>query len=123
MEQGKLSSDSRNQYWNIPGLGGTQRPARIAGLPAARWAVLAGNFMDAKTAADLGLVTDLVDVTEVDSTIASLDAKGKPAEKYPATPVNPESKIASLLTHSTVMTIWTHSSMEVAQMDLTLRTN
>ena len=78
----------------FPGLGGTQRPARIAGIPAARWAVLAGNFMDARTAADLGLVTDLVDVTKVDSTIATLDAKGKPAEKYPATPVNPESKIA-----------------------------
>ena len=78
----------------FPGLGGTQRPARIAGLPAARWAVLAGNFMDARTAADLGFVTDLVDVTEVDSRISALDAKGKPAEKYPATPVNPESKIA-----------------------------
>ena len=50
--------------------------------------------MDARTSADLGLVTDLVDVTEVDSTIAALDAKGKPVEKYPATPVNPESKIA-----------------------------
>ena len=46
----------------FPGLGGTQRPARIAGLPLARWAVLAGNFMDARTAADLGMVTNLVDV-------------------------------------------------------------
>ena len=50
--------------------------------------------MDARTAADLGLVTNLVDVTEVDSTISSLDSQGKPEEKYPATPVNPDSKIA-----------------------------
>ena len=78
----------------FPGLGGTQRPARIAGLPAARWAVLAGNFMDARTAADLGLVTNLVDVTEVDNTISSLDSKGKPADKYPGKPANSDSKVA-----------------------------
>ena len=78
----------------FPGLGGTQRPARIAGLPAARWAVLAGNFMDARTAADLGLVTNLVDVTEVDNTISALDSTGKPADKYPGKPVNSDSKVA-----------------------------
>ena len=78
----------------FPGLGGTQRPARITGLPAARWAVLAGNFMDARTAADLGLVTNLVDVTEVDNTISSLDSTGKPADKYPGKPANSDSKVA-----------------------------
>ena len=78
----------------FPGLGGTQRPARIAGLPAARWAVLAGNFMDARTAADLGLVTNLVDVTEVDNTISSLDSTGKPTDKYPGKPANSDSKVA-----------------------------
>ena len=78
----------------FPGLGGTQRPARIAGLPAARWAVLAGNFMNARTAADLGLVTNLVDVTEVDNTISSLDSTGKPADKYPGKPANSDSKVA-----------------------------
>jgi len=78
----------------FPGLGGTQRPARISGIPAARWAVLAGNFMDSQTAADLGLVTNLVDIADVDSTIQSLKAKGKPANKYPGKPSNPESKVA-----------------------------
>ena len=78
----------------FPGLGGTQRPARISGIPAARWAVLAGNFMDAKTAADLGLVTNLVDIAEVDSTINSLDSSGKPENKYPGKPANPDSKVA-----------------------------
>ena len=76
-----------------PGLGGTQRPARICGIPAARWAVLAGNFMDAKTASDLGLVTNLVDVSDVDSTIAELQKQGKPANKYPAKPVNMDSAV------------------------------
>ncbi len=76
-----------------PGLGGTQRPARICGIPAARWAVLAGNFMDAQTATDLGLVTNMVEVSEVDSMINQLSINGKPANKYPAKPVNSESKV------------------------------
>ena len=78
----------------FPGLGGTHRPARISGIPAARWAVLAGNFMDAKTATDLGLVTHLVDVTEVDSTILEINSTGKPDNKYPSKPTNPDSKVA-----------------------------
>ena len=73
-----------------PGLGGTQRPARICGIPAARWAVLAGNFMDAKTATDLGLVTHLVEPAEVSSLITTL---GKPDNKYPGKPANPSSKV------------------------------
>ena len=50
--------------------------------------------MDAKSAADLGLVTHLVDIAEVDSTISSLDVTGKPGNKYPGAPANPESKVA-----------------------------
>lgn len=78
-----------------PGLGGTQRPARICGIPAARWAVLAGNFMDANTAKDLGLVTHLVDSGDVDAAISSIVEAGKPENKYPATPANPESLVAT----------------------------
>ena len=77
-----------------PGLGGSQRPARICGIPAARWAVLAGNFMNAQTAKDLGLITHLVDVASVDSCVASLSSEGKPANKYPGKPSNPDSKVA-----------------------------
>ena len=76
-----------------PGLGGSQRPARICGIPAARWAVLVGNFMDANTATDLGLVTHLVDVAGVDECVRSLAAHGKPAEKYPGEPANPASPV------------------------------
>ena len=77
-----------------PGLGGSQRPARICGIPAARWAVLAGNFMNAQTAKDLGLITHLVDVASVDSCVATIASEGKPANKYPGQPSNPESKVA-----------------------------
>ncbi|MED5566625.1 MAG: enoyl-CoA hydratase/isomerase family protein, partial [Candidatus Thermoplasmatota archaeon] len=81
-----------------PGLGGSQRPARICGIPAARWAVLAGNFMDANTAADLGLVTHLVDVAAVDECINTLATEGKPAVKYPGEPANPSSPVAKFAT-------------------------
>lgn len=77
-----------------PGLGGSQRPARICGIPAARWAVLAGNFMNAQTAKDLGLITHLVDVASVDSCVATIASEGKPANKYPGQPSNPDSKVA-----------------------------
>ncbi|MBT7637401.1 MAG: 3-hydroxyacyl-CoA dehydrogenase/enoyl-CoA hydratase family protein [Euryarchaeota archaeon] len=78
-----------------PGLGGSQRPARISGIPAARWAVLAGNFMDASTAADLGLLTHLVDVSGVNACVAELAINGKPENKYPGCPANPESAVAT----------------------------
>jgi len=78
----------------FPGLGGTQRPARISGIPAARWAVLAGNFMNAKAAYDLGLITHLVDVSEVNSTVNEIAETGKPDNKYPAQPRNVDSSIA-----------------------------
>ena len=50
--------------------------------------------MDAQTATDLGLVTHLVDVAGVDACISTLAKQGKPAEKYPGAPANPESPVA-----------------------------
>ncbi|MBD91121.1 MAG: hypothetical protein CL940_12360, partial [Deltaproteobacteria bacterium] len=44
-----------------PGLGGTQRTTRRAGRPVARWLVLGGRPVDARTAHALGLVDVLVD--------------------------------------------------------------
>jgi enoyl-CoA hydratase/3-hydroxyacyl-CoA dehydrogenase len=82
----------------FPGLGGTQRPARICGIPAARWAVLGGNFMDAQAAADLGLVSHLVDISEVDSTISAIATSGKPANKYPGAPSSLDSNVATFAT-------------------------
>ena len=81
-----------------PGLGGSQRPARICGIPAARWSVLAGNFMDAQTGHDLGLLTHLVDVAAVDGCVSELVSAGKPANKYPGAPSNPASAVATFAT-------------------------
>jgi enoyl-CoA hydratase/3-hydroxyacyl-CoA dehydrogenase len=76
-----------------PGLGGSQRPARICGIPIARWAVLAGNFMDAKTASDLGMITHLVDVAAVDDTVLQISNQGKPDNKYPGQAANLQSPV------------------------------
>jgi enoyl-CoA hydratase/3-hydroxyacyl-CoA dehydrogenase len=81
-----------------PGLGGSQRPARICGIPAARWAVLAGNFMNAQTGHDLGLLTHLVEVASVNSCIANLVSSGKPKQKYAGAPANPNSSVAAFAT-------------------------
>ena len=76
-----------------PALGGTQRPARIAGRELGRWAVLAGNFMNAETASDLGLVTHLVDINDVPNCIKDIHASGKPDNKYPGKPMNENSPV------------------------------
>lgn len=76
-----------------PGLGGSQRPARISGIPLARWAVLGGNFMNAQMAYDIGLLTHLVDLAEVSQATSSCIKAGKPAEKYPGKPTNPDSSV------------------------------
>ena len=76
-----------------PGLGGSQRPARISGIPLARWAVLGGNFMNAQMAYDIGLLTHLVDLAEVVQATNSCIKAGKPAQKYPGKPSNPDSSV------------------------------
>jgi enoyl-CoA hydratase/carnithine racemase len=48
-----------------PGLGGTQRSARRVGVPLARWLVLTGEVVDARTGKALGLVDDLVSEEEL----------------------------------------------------------
>jgi enoyl-CoA hydratase/3-hydroxyacyl-CoA dehydrogenase len=71
-----------------PGLGGTQRTPRICGIEAARFAILAGNFLDAGSAAALGLLTRLVEASDVASTVDELVESGKPTDKYPAAPAD-----------------------------------
>ena len=76
-----------------PGLGGSQRPARISGIPLARWAVLGGNFMNSQIAYDIGLLTHLVDLSEVDGAVTQCSTFGKPANKYPGKPRNDASPV------------------------------
>jgi enoyl-CoA hydratase/3-hydroxyacyl-CoA dehydrogenase len=71
-----------------PGLGGTQRTPRICGIEAARYAVLAGNFLDANGALALGLLTHLVEPANVRDAVDDLVESGKPANKYPGSPAD-----------------------------------
>ena len=79
-----------------PGLGGTQRATRVCGIEAARFAVLAGNFMDAGAARALGLITHLVDASEVTSTVRGISSTGKPEDKYPGSPSDPSHPVAAM---------------------------
>ena len=79
-----------------PGLGGTQRATRVCGIEAARFAVLAGNFMDAGAARALGLITHLVDASEVTSTVRGISSVGKPEDKYPGSPSDPSHPVAAM---------------------------
>ena len=79
-----------------PGLGGTQRATRVCGIEAARFAVLAGNFMDAGAARALGLITHLVDASGVTSTVREISSVGKPEDKYPGAPADPSHPVAAM---------------------------
>jgi enoyl-CoA hydratase/3-hydroxyacyl-CoA dehydrogenase len=79
-----------------PGLGGTQRATRVCGIEAARFAVLAGNFMDAAAASALGLITHLVDASEITGTVREISSIGKPEEKYPGSPFDPSHPVSAM---------------------------
>jgi enoyl-CoA hydratase/3-hydroxyacyl-CoA dehydrogenase len=81
-----------------PGLGGTQRTPRICGIECARYAVLAGNFLDAATAEALGLLTHLVEPSQVGVTVASIASTGKPEDKYPGRPPSLENPTVAFAT-------------------------
>ena len=81
-----------------PGLGGTQRTPRICGIECARYAVLAGNFLDATSAKALGLLTNLVDPSDVEVTVAAIASEGKPDEKYPSEPTDSDHPVVAFAT-------------------------
>ena len=75
-----------------PGLGGTQRTVKICGVEVARYAVLAGNFLNAETAYAFGLITHLVDQNYVAKTISDIIIGGKPENKFRHEPIDNENK-------------------------------
>ena len=75
-----------------PGLGGTQRTVKICGVEVARYAVLAGNFLNAETAYAFGLVTHLVDQNYVAKTISDIITGGKPKNKFRHEPIDNANK-------------------------------
>ena len=80
-----------------PGLGGTQRTTRICGVNAARWAILAGNWIGPKQGEDLGLITHLVEPADVEKTIEIISNQGKPTNKYTGAPVRMSEAVQSAI--------------------------
>jgi len=76
-----------------PGLGGTQRTSRRVGVPLTRWLVLTGTPVDARTAAAIGLVDELVPVERMQERIRELHAA---RTAPPRGPVAPDEAIAAL---------------------------
>jgi enoyl-CoA hydratase/3-hydroxyacyl-CoA dehydrogenase len=64
-----------------PGLGGMLRTARLVGPELAKYFVFTGTTISAEIAYTLGIVTKLVEPSEVEAAIAALVSKGKP-DKY-----------------------------------------
>jgi len=55
----------------IPGAGGTQRLARVIGVPRAKELILTGRRVDAPTAQAMGLVSTVVPLETLDATVTS----------------------------------------------------
>jgi enoyl-CoA hydratase/carnithine racemase len=60
--------------------------------------VLAGNFLDASTAEAFGLLTHLVEPSQVEATVASIASAGKPENKYPGHPPSFENPTVAFAT-------------------------
>jgi len=59
----------------IPGSGGTQRAVRLLGLTRAKALVMTGDVIDAETAERWGLLTRLVEATDLDEAVSSLASR------------------------------------------------
>lgn len=66
-----------------PGLGGTQRSQRRCGTALARYLVLTGDVVDAKTAQRMGLVDEVVGPDRIDARIRELHESGAPGNAKP----------------------------------------
>jgi enoyl-CoA hydratase/carnithine racemase len=53
----------------IPGAGGTQRLPRLVGLARAKWMIFTGEFVDAATAGQWGLVDEVTDGDAIDRSL------------------------------------------------------
>ncbi len=71
----------------FPGLGGTQRTARMVGKELAKYLVFTGQTLDARTAHELGLATHYTASADADAFIRDLVAKGEFPDKYAPKPV------------------------------------
>ncbi|MBF0477583.1 MAG: enoyl-CoA hydratase/isomerase family protein, partial [Deltaproteobacteria bacterium] len=80
----------------FPGLGGTQRTAWYLGPELARYLVLTGQVLDAKSAHDIGLVEYLCAPAEIDVKIKELATAGNVVTKLNRGPVTLPPKFARM---------------------------
>ncbi|MBF0497990.1 MAG: enoyl-CoA hydratase/isomerase family protein [Deltaproteobacteria bacterium] len=80
----------------FPGLGGTHRTAWYLGRELARYLVLTGQVLDAKSAQDIGLVEYLCSPAEIDAKIRELATAGEVVTKSNRGPVTLPPKFARI---------------------------
>lgn len=102
-----------------PGLGGTQRTSRRVGVPLTRWLVLTGTPVDARTAASIGLVDEVLPVERMKDRIGELHRAGAaPPRRRPA-PGAPIEALAGFFADADVETLLqgkaTHDDAKVAK--------
>lgn len=85
-----------------PGLGGTQRTSRRAGVPLTRWLVLTGTPIDARTAYSIGLVDEIVPVEEMAERIRQLHAAGQVPERNAPNPSDEVIRLAGFFESASV---------------------
>ncbi len=71
-----------------PGLGGTQRTTRRVGKALAKWLIYTGQFLDGKTAVQIGLADKFVDRADLKAAVADAIAAGKNAAKRQGTAID-----------------------------------
>ncbi len=78
-----------------PGLGGTQRSTRRVGRPLARWLVLAGKPIDARTAFDIGLVDVFAPADQALTIALELARTGQTSADLPSRAAEPHALSAA----------------------------
>ena len=73
-----------------PGLGGTQRAVRIAGIECARFSVIAGNWLTSDIAHSMGFITSLVEFKDLDRTLENIISGKIEARGYQFGPRDPD---------------------------------
>ncbi len=86
-----------------PGLGGTQRLPRRVGIGLAKYLILTGRVLDARTAQSIGLVDRVVGPDGMEAALSEAIVSGaRPADAKPAVPSGPFAKFASFFERTRV---------------------
>lgn len=105
-----------------PGLGGMLRFARQVGPELTKYYTFTGKFISAKDAFDLGVITKLVDPSDVTATIKALAAEGQ-KDKYAAREIPAKfKKLADLCTPDNVVSLLSGQAPKSDDAELSAKT-